>query len=384
VVVDLQAAGNRRWEFRVRTGVRADDHLIRAWGLLLEGTAVKTIISTVALALFVAQTAGATPAVNQLFMNVDNLVSDNNAEYVIDLAGQPTILELGDLMIGSITFNTVEDLSGVGGTRSIGGGGPVDELVAIFATKVLSVPPAGGFGVFTLGPVTPRDTLRAQSGPDGVVGTADDQMTAGLKAELDSWQPGTIVSVYNDPAPALVDRYTRVFNGAYNVVDDGDPALTGADMGTGPFLTEELLLRSAYNWSALGSATQLMELGFTGPDTDGDGAPNPNGAGEDWQVFGSNNIANLRAINGVGAFANFGVNMLVNNTGLTFQPVATNFGTADMAGSSSLTGLGSARTPFDLFSNTDVIIHPIPEPTALALAAVAFLALGGFIWRRRR
>jgi hypothetical protein len=180
-----------------------------------------------------------------------------------------------------------------------------------------------------------------------------------------------------------------VFNPAYPGPDDGDPGLVGADMGTGPFVSEELLLSSAYNWVAPAPATQLMELGFTGPDTDGDGAPNPNGVGEDWQVFGSNNIAQLRAINGVGAFANFGVNTLVNNTPLTFQPVATDFplgvgGTADMAGSSSLTGLGSAQTPFDVFSNTDVVIHPIPEPTALTLAAVAFLALGGFAWRRRR
>lgn len=333
---------------------------------------MKAIIYAVALALLVAHTAGATPAVNQLFTNVDNLVSDNNAEYVIDLAGQPTILEVGDLMIGSITFNTVEDLSGVGGTRTIGSG-PVDELVAIFATKVLTAPPAGGFGVFTLGPVTPGDTAVAMGAG---------RMSAGLKAELDSWQPGTIVNVYNDPA----QDYTRVFKPVtYPPPDDGDPGLVGADMGVGPFVTEELLLSSAYNWSSPAPATQLLELGFTGPDTDGDGAPNPNGAGEGWQVFGSNNIAQLRAINGVGAFANFGVNTLVNNTSLTFQPVSTDFGgTADMAGSSSLTGLGSAQTPFDVFSNTDVVIHPVPEPTAIALAAVALVALGGFARRRRR
>jgi len=323
---------------------------------------VRTTIVALGLALLLAGSAAAEQAaISQFFLGVDNRLTGIDAEYLIDLADPsgrgPNFLDPGDLVIGSVTFETVEDLSGIGGTNAIGSGG-VNELSAIYALKVLSVESPGGFGTIDFGPVTSADTVAA-------VGAG--KMSAGFKTHLDSWTSGTLANVVDNPALS----YTREFNPDFLGPDDGDAGLTGADMGSGPFSSEELLLTSAYDWLAPGDATPVMELGFTaGPDA---------AAGEGWSVAGFDDMAILRADNGIGAFASLGLNMLTNPAGLVLQPVATDFGgTADVAGSIQFDGIGSASSPYDALSVTQVVLHAVPEPGTLALLAVALLGLALF------
>jgi hypothetical protein len=185
--------------------------------------------AAIILAMAISGTAYGAIATTQFFGGQTNLASDNDAEYLLDVvtdgSGIRSVVNVGDIFLGSLGFSTIEDLTGGGGTRTFGGNGGnpgVDEFVAIFAIKVKTLAGAPG------GPVTA--TFVPVSAADTALAVGMGLMSASLKAELDSWAVGSMFSVYSDPA----QDYTRVFNGAVPGPDDGDPTLVGADIGDGP------------------------------------------------------------------------------------------------------------------------------------------------------
>ena len=124
----------------------------------------KTLASTgLALAFgLCASAANAADIDSLIFPNELNQFSDNSAESQnVDLNGNG-LLDVGDTLRGILDIGTIEDLSGGGGTRAIGGTG-VDstgnnELTAIFEAEILTItgerldPLGNAIADFTFGP----------------------------------------------------------------------------------------------------------------------------------------------------------------------------------------------------------------------------------------
>ncbi|HZR02301.1 MAG TPA: hypothetical protein VFA81_03900 [Burkholderiales bacterium] len=113
----------------------------------------------------------------------------------------------------------------------------------------------------------------------------------------------------------------------------------------------------------------------------------PNGF---WQLLSTagDNVTNVTAIPapGNGGTANFGLDLLVNNTGLNFGQVACLNGPVTVCGSGNILGTGGVQTPWPIFDNVDLTINvtQVPEPGALSLFGLTALVLGGLSLRTRK
>lgn len=336
-------------------------------------------------------------ATSQWFIGEQNQSSDNDYEYLIDLDNNSPTASNGDLFIGGLSFQTNEDLTGTGGT-SFYSTNTIDELVAVFALELtnkrlqVAGDPSKGY-YFDFIPVTAAKTLQAVNAG---------AMSAGLKNYLDGWGAGSLFAVYSDPAKnaaGTAGDFTRVFNTQYPGIylgpgpdgipgtaddvygDDGDPNLIGADIGVngGLFLAEEQLLTSAYDWTTPNPAVLVMELGFVG------GAPD--GVGEGFlAAFSTDNVQVARGIAApaTAGSTDWGVNVTVPGVvpSSMFDPVNTIFGTAQFSGSAGVKGIGPSNTPYDVFTNADVVFHPIPEPASVVIWGL--LGGLGLVLARRR
>jgi len=211
-------------------------------------------------------------------------------------------------------------------------------------------------------------------------------MSAGLAAIIGAWNPGTIMALYDDPAK----DFTRVFNNTTHPgPDDCDPLKTGADIGVpGCQAKEENLL-----FTSIGP-TELFQIGFTGSEGTsgpGEGLVACANCGLSPLPFKGNDIKALRAISPLvhtGEF-NGGLNLTKNNTALQFGLVDnTLFGFSQFVISGSELGLRNTVTPFDLFSQDNVVFAPsaIPEPSSLTLLLLGTSVLGLSTirrWKRR-
>jgi len=271
------------------------------------------------------------------FLNQKNLGSDNTVGYLINKPGSAagdTTLDVGDRIRGMIRIESLENVSSGGATVNLVGDAQATEFTAIYDITLISKTflfqgPNGPMYQLVFGP-TPTATAWA-----GLPGGAP--------------QPGTIIRFYEDPSK----DYSRLL--AANQVDDGDPYLTGADIGTNQDFTEESLIARATD------GAPYWDLGFTGaPSAAFNGQPSP-ALGEGWTAFSTDQVAVLHALPaaGNGGIYNFGLNLTANFLGPALGPVATNFGgTAQMSGSGSLIGLNGFQTPFDFFSNVDFTFFP--------------------------
>ena len=167
--------------------------------------------------------------------------------------------------------------------------------------------------------------------------------------------------------------------------DDGDPSRSGADIGTGPFASENGLSATAV------SGTRIIEIGFTGAGN------------EFWTASPTTGILPATFTDIAAAAAgnpgdNFGtVNYALNKTGglLNFSRTESSplGGFVDVRGNANIQGTrkdGSSNavlTPFDLYDDTNANFAPasvVPEPASMALVGIGFVVLVGVSFSRKR
>jgi hypothetical protein len=157
------------------------------------GSMYRAFVRTAATALGVgAVLLAVTPAhaltISQLLIpGAVNTFTDNDAEVFINKAGGATTVDVGDVFLGAIEFDTVNNIA-------IGTGTGNNELTAVFSLQVASVTPlGGGLALFTFeaNPTFQADLL-ARTGID-----------------IGAQAPGTASLVFEDATPdALRDLNT--------------------------------------------------------------------------------------------------------------------------------------------------------------------------------
>jgi hypothetical protein len=162
---------------------------------------------------------------------------------------------------------------------------------------------------------------------------------------------------YEDPAK----NFSRIL--APGDTDDGDPGLVGADIGGGPFASEEALISLATDGQV------FWDLGFTGPG----GTPAP---GEGWEAQTPDDFLVVRNIPlpNSGGTVNFALNVTTNFLGPILGNTPSTFGgVVDVNASSNVFGVLNTDTPFDFFNNLDAFL--LPEEPVCCIDIVKEVAL---------
>ena len=280
--------------------------------------------------------ANAADVASTIFINELNQWSDNSGEQ-LGVDDGDGVLEIGETLRGTFDIQTIEDITGPGGTTQYGTGG-VNELSGIFEIVVTSVnvtnDPDGSFG---------GGVLNGDETVDYSFGAyAPFQVEFGLSGT-------TMVVFFDDPAA----DYSRT-----GTIANAETTATGG--------------------------TKVLEIGFTG-DVD-----------ESWQSEDTpSNVAGIdNATPGiaVGEFS-FGLGILVNSlfggvtqVGATCLPVCPGDGLVDINGSGSILGTGGLTSEYDAFNNVDLTFQPtsIPEPGSLGMLGAGLVGLGFFLRTRRQ
>jgi hypothetical protein len=270
-----------------------------------------------------------------------NLLSDNNAESLINADGSPagpadSTLDVGDSVRGIFSINTIEPIGAGLPEVVIGGGTGNNELTGIFQFTV-----ASKFAPADIGNPSPGDFFFTFAADPAFATELDTYANVPFSAlEL----AGTMIAVFEDPA----NNYFRT--GASQAANE-----TSAIGGT---------FRAALGLSAPGDFFQ------TAANTDDilvvQSIPAP----------GNGGTTNLGLTFLLETFAHdfAAVNCLDPTSGLTLVGIC---------GSTSLLGTGGAVTAWDVFTDTNFTINvaQVPEPGTLALLGAIVFGAG---WLRQR
>ncbi len=297
----------------------------------------KFIVVTTAM-LFGAATSMARAEI-PWFHGVLNQASDNAAGYLINHdGGDDTTIDKWDRLRGFWRFETIENLSNDERVFLTSPDQPT-ELTAVYDVTVAS-----------------KDCAKHSTSGDETSPCIEWEITfaATLNADLGPGlvPAGTVLRFYEDSAK----DYTRLLGEGEE--DDGDENLIGADLGSGPFATEEQLGTSATGGEA------YWDFGFSGASS-----------GEGWVYTGPEDVLNdIRNTTppSIVAKSNFGLTLLNNYSGpLLGQVDSLDFGPTDLNGSFSFLGVSGVNTPYDHFGNVDVTLMPLGA------------ALGDYLWEDR-